>query len=308
MSVLGMLGIGAASAAIDQGLGMINQNSQMEKNKEIADYNQKLNKEMFDHTYNKTNTTAQMAQLKKNGLNPTLMYSGGGSQQLQTSAIGGNSDGVGMIKNDGFAKNMEISLLQAQKENIEADTKNKEADAENKGADTQTKIASLSEIAARTNESVAKRELLGIEADVNRGRIKIAMEDLRRLQRENAIGEETYNSAVMAIRWQAAGEELNNELKQANIDLNEAQRESIQQGILQAWQKVAVEWKNADSNRKQAIVSEILAELKKDRPTLEEIKGANARKLQNIIINVGDNMDKKFGTDIPGMSEATKLK
>lgn len=128
MSVLGMIGSGAASAAASTGLGMINQQNQMNKNKQMARYNQKLNKEMFDYTYNKTNTTAQMQQLKANNLNPTLMYGGGGGGTTQPTvgnAVGGD---IGMVNNTGLQDAIGGALAMAQIDNIKADTEQKKAD------------------------------------------------------------------------------------------------------------------------------------------------------------------------------------
>lgn len=81
------------------------------------------------------------------------------------------------------------------------------------------------------------------------------------------------NSTIFKIRLEAVGQELDNELKRSNIDVNEAQRESIQQGILQAWQKVAVDWKNADSNAKQAIESKVANEIKAGNPSIQNVAG-----------------------------------
>ena len=69
---LGMAGIAAGQSILNQGLGMINQDRQAKINKEQAKYQQGLDKEMAEYTYNLTNTSALMKQLKSNDLNPTL--------------------------------------------------------------------------------------------------------------------------------------------------------------------------------------------------------------------------------------------
>ena len=89
---LGMAGIAAGQSLLNQGLGMINQNRQAEKNKEQAKYQQGLDKEMAKYTYDLTNTSALMRQIKANDLNPTLALGSGatGGQTVST----GNSNTV----------------------------------------------------------------------------------------------------------------------------------------------------------------------------------------------------------------------
>ena len=76
---LGIAGIAAGQSLLNQGLGMINQDRQAKLNKEQAKYQQGLDKEMAEYTYNLTNTSALMRQLKANDLNPTLALKGGGT-------------------------------------------------------------------------------------------------------------------------------------------------------------------------------------------------------------------------------------
>lgn len=124
---LGMLGIAAGSTAVGQGLGMINQNRQAELNKRQAKYQQSLDKEMMKYSYDLTNTTAQMRQLKNNNLNPTLALGNGGGNTIVSTGNSG-TQGVGMIQPEiDPAAAANIALIDAQKENIEADTKLKES-------------------------------------------------------------------------------------------------------------------------------------------------------------------------------------
>ena len=121
---LGMAGITAGQSLLNQGLGMINQDRQAKKNKEQAKYQQGLDKEMAKYTYDLTNTTALMKQLKANNLNPTLALGSGGTGGQTVSTGNSGTQGVGMIENKiSSAEAMQMSLLDAQKKNIEADTK-----------------------------------------------------------------------------------------------------------------------------------------------------------------------------------------
>ena len=121
---LGMAGIAAGQSLLNQGLGMINQDRQAKKNKEQAKYQQGLDKEMAEYTYNLTNTSALMKQLKANDLNPTLALRNGAAGGQNVSTGNSGTQGVGMIENKiTAAEAMQMSLLDAQKKNIEADTK-----------------------------------------------------------------------------------------------------------------------------------------------------------------------------------------
>ncbi|UYD39187.1 MAG: DNA pilot protein [Wigfec virus K19_94] len=108
---------------------------QKEANKELAKYGNELQFEMW----NKTNYGAQIQHMKEAGLNPGLMYGmgGGGGTTTGSASAGGVSGGtatggsgeIGM----GIQQGMQLALMQAQKENIEADTANKKVDADKKG-------------------------------------------------------------------------------------------------------------------------------------------------------------------------------
>ena len=109
----------------------------MKANRRQAEFQHNLDKKMAEYTYNLTNTTAQMEQLRRNNLNPTLALGNGtGGQTIST---GNSSTGsVGMIDNKmSLADAQNMALLEAQRKNIEADTKLKEADANKTIRDTR---------------------------------------------------------------------------------------------------------------------------------------------------------------------------
>ena len=178
---------------------------------------------MAEFTYNLTNTTAQMEQLRKNNLNPTLALGKGiGGQTVST---GNSSTGsVGMIDNKmSLADAQNMALLEAQRQNIKADTKLKEADAQNKIAEA-TKTGGVD-----TEESKKRMEFIASQIKKNEIDLNKGLEEIRALKNNNQITEETMNDTIVGIRHEMAGKELDNELKRSEIDLNEAQREAVQQ-------------------------------------------------------------------------------
>ena len=95
---------------------MINQDRQAKKNKEQAKYQLGLDKEMAKYTYDLTNTSALMRQLKGNDLNPTLALGSGATGGQTVSTGNSGTQGVGMIENKiSAAEAMQMSLLDAQK-------------------------------------------------------------------------------------------------------------------------------------------------------------------------------------------------
>lgn len=116
------------------------QQLQIQGAKNLGDYNYRKQLEMW----NATNLEAQMAHAKAAGLNPALLYAKGGATG-QLGATGGMPQGAtapqgGREVMDVTNQMMQLQLLKAQKENIEADTAQKQANVPNIEADTQNKI------------------------------------------------------------------------------------------------------------------------------------------------------------------------
>ena len=81
-----------------------------------------------------TNYSAQLAQMKKAGLNVGLMYGMGGGGGTTASIQAGNVSGGNSASGSGeigmgIQMGMQMALLKAQKENIEADTQLKQKEA-----------------------------------------------------------------------------------------------------------------------------------------------------------------------------------
>lgn len=118
-----------------------------EQHKLYTDYNTKAQMEMWE----RTNYKAQMDQLKKAGLNPALMYEGGGAGGTTQAATGGEAQATatrGTETIQGMGMGLQMGMMQAQLRLINAQAKKAEADAEltagaqtgNIEADTENKI------------------------------------------------------------------------------------------------------------------------------------------------------------------------
>lgn len=194
------------------------QNIQIRGQKEMTDYQMMKQMEMWE----KTNFSAQLEQMKKAGLSPGLMYGKGGAGGTTTgsasgSVTGGVAPSGGREVQDMIGMGMQMQLLKAQKENIEADTNLKQTEATKRsGIDTQkieTEILDLTQ---------------GIEN-------KKAQEAMTRVQTrlasiDETLKDRTLEDSIRAIGWQA--EKVMQEMEQARFETNikdETWRDKVQQ-------------------------------------------------------------------------------
>lgn len=152
MSFIGMLGAQVGSAAIGQGMGMLDEalfgnrrrRKQLEQQQKLTDINVAAQEGLMDKAqeqqlemWDATNYAAQMEQLRKAGLNPALIYAGGGGQGT-TGTIGGGGVGAGTASTEAEQKQAEaaqqgmglqMAKLAAEVKVMEAQAKKLEADA-----------------------------------------------------------------------------------------------------------------------------------------------------------------------------------
>lgn len=108
-----------------------------EQHKLFTDYNTRAQMEMWRNT----NYSAQMAELKKAGLNPGLMYGQGGPGGSLQAATGGAGGPAATRANDGITgmgMGMQLAMMGAQKRLLEAQATKAEAEAtKTSGVDTE---------------------------------------------------------------------------------------------------------------------------------------------------------------------------
>lgn len=143
----GAAGYDWTSAGVGVGMGLINnvsnlvfgkaaQKQQLEGQKKALEQQNAAN---YDY-WLKTNYSSQVEQLKQAGLNPGLLYGMGGGGGTTTGQANGNVQGANAPQGGmEIQKAMELSLIDAQRRNIEADTKDKLANLPNKEQDVITK-------------------------------------------------------------------------------------------------------------------------------------------------------------------------
>lgn len=136
---------GGIHTAVNAGLGLVfgdkadrkakeRQFEQQKKLQELQLKGQKeLNTQGFDLSkkmWDETNYGAQLGHMKEAGLSPGLMYGQAGAGGSTQSGTGGSVAG-GSASSDmsGVAMGLQLGMMNAQKENIEADTEVKKKDA-----------------------------------------------------------------------------------------------------------------------------------------------------------------------------------
>lgn len=241
-------------------------------------------KEMMDYQnmkqlefWNKTSYGAQLANMKAAGLSPGLMY-GGGPGAGGTTGSGVPSVGSASAQyNDTAGKGMDsmglmnvaqLRLIEAQKQNIDADTQNKlsenpnipktgkklDAETENIIANTgNTKVdttlkkaqARITEIQGNVAEQSQDSLIRKIYAETNR-----AIDDAHIVMNEAHISDETIKAKISILKTEAINKILESALikaQTANTTQNTAsQKSGTEQNIRKIAADIAQGW---DSNR-----------------------------------------------------------
>lgn len=158
---LGQFGMQAATTAMNTGLGLLleghNDRRQLRQQGKLGEQQLQFNQRALDYSnekqlemWEKTNYKAQKEQMKKAGLNPALLYGMGGGGGATTGGgsvagvSGGNAPSGGGEIMGLMGMRAQMQLLNAQKENIEADTEQKRATTEKtSGVDTDLARANV---------------------------------------------------------------------------------------------------------------------------------------------------------------------
>lgn len=188
MSVLGSIGLGAATSFASNLVGSIFGNNSAKKQYE---YQRKLNQEAFQHDIdmwnrqNEYNTpSAQMERLQAAGLNPNLVYGNGGATNTASGAptynaghapdVASARQAASSIAMQGFNTGLNAMLQQAQIRNINADTGLK--DTQNQLTGVQKEISMLDkELKSGTLSSEMQYKIEKWKQDLVLGRNQIRL-------------------------------------------------------------------------------------------------------------------------------------
>lgn len=224
------------------------QELQIRGNEHMMDYQQQKEMEMWEAT----GYGGQKAQMKAAGINPALMYGMGGGGGVTTGSFTGGVSGAeapkgsGREMEDSIGMGIQLALMNAQKENIEADTANKLGDAANKpkvGKNIEASTGNLTQgiETLKSIEALNKVEAIIKEQDAFVGeqtipqRIEMAQQGMQKiiqevntLRNDNEVNAATKSSRIQQVQTEAAGALLKNILTNEQI-------EQVKAGITQGW-------------------------------------------------------------------------
>ena len=215
-----IMGVIGAASALQSGSnqGYNEEQAQLRQariNKEQAQFSQGLAKDYWDYT----NWENQVDHLKKAGLNPALMYGGGGSGG-QTG--GGKAEGVGLSPSNQEAAmsqrigmGLQLAQLKSQIDVNESIAEKNKAEAEKtSGVDTEAAKAGIEKVIAETANEKVRKGL--IYADT---RLKDAMEELGRSKvDETGWNIRNIEKSIELMGRNIEATDLDNELKARTME------------------------------------------------------------------------------------------
>lgn len=272
MPALEQLGLQTAGQAIGAGMGLllgnINDKRQIKQQQKLQDMQIAGQKQMAEYNYGKqmqmwkaTNYDAQKTEMEKAGLNPGLMYGMSGGGGTTTGSPSGNVSGgtaptgggeASAMAGMGLQSAMNVRLMKAQAENIEADTANKKAEAAYKGG-PQTDLTAQQADNARWTQELQKVDLTmkhieNFEKQASQQdrlsyittQAKTAVEQLTEAKQNAKMSQEAYDSKLNQIKQESIGAVIKNTLTQSQINATEAQIKKLSADIAQGWKGLEI--------------------------------------------------------------------
>ncbi|SHF29323.1 hypothetical protein [Dysgonomonas macrotermitis] len=286
-AALGM-GMSIVGDALQGGQSQKLIDQQVNAQKDLMSYGMGLQKDMANFQYNMTSPKAQVAALKKAGLNAGLLYGKGGGMGISTatgspsgggvnggSAEGGSNKAMAAIAQQGMG--LQIQKLKSEVAlNESVAEKNKADAAKTSGIDTELATGQLNLLAQQTASEVAKRSVMQIEATLMEAQTnkvdidaKLIAEQISNIQNANDIQEQTKSAIISKVKSEAVQVQLQNMAIQSGIEVNKAQIAQISQLIIESvnrvdqdWQKLATDQRNANTNYENMKINAINAVIK----------------------------------------------
>lgn len=238
------------------------QDMQIAGQKEMAQYNYRQQMKMWEET----NYSAQMAQLKKAGLNPGLIYGMGGGGGTTTGSGGGAGPSGAQAPSGGgemqamMGMGIQSQLLQAQKENIEAQTEKTKAETANvplTGEQTKasTGLTQVNTAIAKIEQEVKGRSIEAAIRTIDAAGEKM-IQEAEAGRYKNQISEGSWQTQVTQIKTDLITSLLNNEQIKAQTNLTEQQTQAIATKIVQDWNELNIKQQNATTQQRQQNLNE----------------------------------------------------
>ena len=258
MGFIEQLGLQAAGSAIGAGIGALtakaNDRRQIAMQRQLMDMQIQGSRELTNYSYEKqydlwrkTNYGGQIAEMKKAGLNPGLIYgmSGGGGVSTGSGASqvsGGQAPSGGGEIMGGLQMGLQLGMQQAQMELIKAQAEKTKAEKDKiTGVDTHAVLQSIDLMAqqeenARWDWELKRIDWASKQADyyIKQGTIDKAIErfnaetdnlvaEARSKMVQAKVDEKTIDSKIETINANLALTKIEMALKSSGIEVNKAQ-------------------------------------------------------------------------------------
>lgn len=228
------------------------QDLQIEGNKQMIDYSNAAQEALQMSMWDKTNYSAQIEQMKKAGLSPSMIYGGSGTGGA-TVGGGGASGGVSGTNAGDPNAGVEMGLQMASQLALQ------KAQTENIKADTAVKLASE----GLTKEDLEKRKMDTLtQKEVWTKTIAESQEANRGLE-----------DRLKTIKAEAIGSEIENEAKRIGIKVDKQQ-------IIKMAADVAQGWENLKQGEQKIAIDRFKSEIEANYPGIGQV---GARVLDDMI-------------------------
>ena len=239
------VGIGAANAAVNTGIGMLSQLFSSHLNERAAQRADLRGRQLY---HDLLSPAAQVEQLKQAGLSPALLYAKGG---VGGSAQAGAQAAPATNQIGNVFDIMQVKLMKAQIKNIEADTQKKLSDKGLVDEQILTEIErrGLTQLQAKYQEVVTKlaeydAQFRGstIETDIEQRKVELAklVEEYRKAYAdaetanvESMVASGTANARIKMELQTVLKNDLEIQAGKMNLKLTEKQIEMLQQNIIE---------------------------------------------------------------------------
>lgn len=249
----GQIGSAGIGAGVGMGMSMLDEamfgekrkRDQIEQQQKMTDMataqSMKIMEQQRNHqmqTWRDTNYSAQMEEMRKAGLNPAMMYAGGGEGGSTASVAGGMgssgkaSDEASMAEaqTKKMGMGLEMAMMEAQVENLKANTEKQKAEAEfTGGAKTEEAVANIGlknmQEAIMDEQRGVNLRRLGIEADKATNELEILIND-------KDISNETKDAQIKSYVLGVEEIIVNMIEKESRAKLNDEQRMAVKENLI----------------------------------------------------------------------------
>ena len=187
-----------------------------------------------------------------------------------------------MIENKiSAAEAMQMSLLKAQKKNIEADTNLKEAnanktngvDTEKAGAEIKNLEATVDKIGEEIKTFRVQRRLMSLEMSVKREEIDKIGQEIQNLKASKELTEQQKESLIISTAQSVLTQKMQRAVMRGELKLQDAQINKMAEDIRQGWKRLEIEEGKND-------IEQLFNNWKMDYPGLNDWIGHGLNELE----------------------------